>query len=115
MVIYGIRNCNTVKAALDWLNKHRIDYEFHDYKSKGITEDKLRGWIEQVGWEPLVNRKGTTWRKLAEAERRAITDQSAAVRLMMEKNSVIKRPLLEEQGKVVALGFDMDEYQKKLK
>lgn len=112
MTIYGIKNCNTVKSALDWLKKKKIEFEFHDYKSKGITEAKLKAWSKQVGWESLVNKRGTTWRQLDEATQKKITSEKAAIALMLEKTSVIKRPLIEENGKVLALGFDEAVYKK---
>ncbi|MCU0397486.1 MAG: ArsC family reductase [Cyclobacteriaceae bacterium] len=115
MIVYGIKNCNTVKSALEWLNKKQIEFEFHDYKSKGITEAKLRDWCKQVGWENLVNKRGTTWRQLDESVQRKITNEKAAISLMLEKTSVIRRPLIERNGKVLVLGFDEDEYRKKLK
>jgi Spx/MgsR family transcriptional regulator len=110
MIVYGIKNCNTVKTALDWLKKHKVDFEFHDYKSKGISEAKLKDWSRQVGWEALVNKRGTTWRQLDKAIQSSITGEKAAIALMNEKTSVIKRPLIEKNGKVVALGFDEKEY-----
>lgn len=115
MTVYGIRNCNTVKNALEWLDKHGVPYEFHDYKKKGITADVLKGWSKQVGWEALLNRKGLTWKQLPEGERARIQTEADAIRLMIEKTSIIKRPLLEANGKVVLLGFDEDAYAKKLK
>lgn len=112
MTVYGIKNCNTVKSALDWLKKSNLTVDFHDYKSKGISEAKLKDWSKQVGWEKLVNKKGTTWRQLDEATQAAVTNESAAIALMKEKTSVIKRPLIEKDGRVIALGFDELEYQK---
>ncbi|MBL7843266.1 MAG: ArsC family reductase [Cyclobacteriaceae bacterium] len=112
MIVYGIKNCNTVKSALEWLKKKRIEFEFHDYKSKGITEAKLKDWSKQVGWESLVNKRGTTWRQLDEATQKKITNEKAAIALMLEKTSVIKRPLIEENGKVLTLGFDEAMYKK---
>lgn len=112
MTVYGIKNCNTVKTALDWLKKNKIEFEFHDYKSKGITDAKLKEWSKQIGWEKLVNKKGTTWRQLEEDVKESITSEKAAVALMKEKTSVIKRPLIEKDGKVLALGFDEAEYKK---
>lgn len=112
MIVYGIKNCNTVKSALDWLKKHKVEFEFHDYKSKGITDAKLKAWSKQVGWESLVNKRGTTWRQLDEAVQKKVTNESAAVALMKDKTSVIKRPLIEKDGKVIALGFDEGEYAK---
>jgi arsenate reductase (glutaredoxin) len=115
MIVYGIKNCNTVKSALDWLKKKKVEFEFHDYKSKGITQAKLKDWSKQVGWESLVNKRGTTWRQLDEAVQKKITSEKAAIDLMMEKTSVIKRPLVEKNGKVLVLGFDEKEYQATLK
>lgn len=112
MIVYGIKNCNTVKSALDWLKKHKVEFEFHDYKSKGITDEKLKAWSKQVGWESLVNKRGTTWRQLDEAVQKKVTNETAAVALMKDKTSVIKRPLIEKDGKVIALGFDEGEYGK---
>jgi len=114
MIVYGIKNCNTVKAALDWLRKQRIEFEFYDYKAKGITEVKLKDWSQQVGWERLINKRGTTWRQLDEASQSRITSEKSAIQLMREKTSVIKRPLIEEDGKVVLLGFDEVDYRKAL-
>lgn len=114
MIIYGIKNCNTVKSAIDWLKKHTVEFEFHDYKKSGITKAKLAEWSKQVGWESLVNKRGTTWRQLDEAVQKKITSEKAAIDLMLEKTSVIKRPLIENKGKVILLGFGEVEYIKKL-
>ena len=114
MIVYGIKNCNTVKSAVEWLKKNKIEFEFHDYKKSGITASKLSDWSKQVGWESLVNKRGTTWRQLDEASQKKVTNEKSAIALMLEKNSVIKRPLIEENGKIVLLGFDEDEYTKKL-
>lgn len=114
MIVYGIKNCNTVKSAVDWLKKHRVEYEFHDYKARGITPARLKSWCSQVGWESLVNRKGTTWRQLEESVKRKITNQTSAIKLMMEKTSVIRRPLIEIDGRVIVVGFDADEYAEKI-
>jgi arsenate reductase len=114
MIVYGIKNCNTVKSAIDWLNKSKIKFEFHDYKKAGITETKLSEWCKQVGWESLVNKRGTTWRQLDEPIQKKVTNEKSATALMMEKTSVIKRPLIEKNGKVLLLGFDEAEYSKKL-
>jgi len=115
MIVYGIKNCSTVKSAIDWLNKNKVEFEFHDYKKSGITETKLNDWIKQVGWESLVNKRGTTWRQLDEAVQRKVVNEKSAITLMLEKTSVVKRPLIEEKGKVVLLGFDETEYKKVLK
>jgi arsenate reductase len=99
MTLYGIKNCNTVKNAINWLNSKKVSFEFHDYKSKGIT-----------GWENLVNKRGTTWRQLDDATQKKVISEKAAIALMLDKTSVIKRPLAEDNGKVVALGFDESVY-----
>ena len=112
MLVYGIKNCNTVKSALDWLKKNNVEFEFHDYKGKGITDAKLKSWSKQVGWESLVNKRGTTWRQLEEVVQKKITGEAAAINLMKDKTSVIKRPLIERDGKVIALGFDEAAYKK---
>ena len=113
--VYAIPNCNTVKKALDWLKAHKIAYEFHDYKKLGATSTLLTNWCKQVGWEALVNKKGATWRLLPPATQASVSTQKAAIALMIEKTSVIKRPLLEKDGKIIALGFDETEYKKALK
>ena len=115
MILYGIKNCNTVKSAIDWLIKNKIQFEFHDYKKSGITAAKLSAWCKQVGWERLVNTRGTTWRQLDESVQKKITNEKAAIALMLEKTSVIKRPLIEANDKVILLGFDEAEYKSKLK
>jgi arsenate reductase len=115
MTVYGIKNCNTVKSAIEWLNKNKVEFEFHDYKKTGITEAKLKEWIKQVGWESLVNKRGTTWRQLDEVVQKKVVNEKSAIALMIEKTSVIKRPLIEENNKVLLLGFDEADYLRVLK
>ena len=115
LTVYGIRNCNTVKSALSWLSENNIDFEFHDFKSKGIAEDKLKEWCTQVGWQKLVNTRGTTWRQLPPVIQQSVRSQSAAIILMKEKTSVIKRPVIESDDKIITLGFDVDAFEKKLR
>lgn len=115
LTVYGIKNCNTVKTALNWLRENEIDFEFHDYKSKGIDDYKLKEWCKQVGWESLVNKRGTTWRQLEDGAKANTKNEKSAIALMLEKTSVIKRPLIERNGKVIALGFDEAEYKNTLK
>jgi arsenate reductase (glutaredoxin) len=115
MIVYGIKNCDTVKKALTWLKANKITFQFHDYKTEGITAAKLKAWCEQVGWESLLNKKGTTWRKLDEATQASVTNESVAIRIMMSHTSIIKRPLMEEGNKVVVLGFDEGEYKNKIR
>ncbi|CAN5379941.1 ArsC family reductase [soil metagenome] len=108
MIVYGIKNCNTVKSAIEWLKKNKIAFEFHDYKKSGISEARLKEWSRQIGWEKLVNKRGTTWRQLDETTQANVKNESSAIKLMLEKTSVIKRPLIEQDGKVMAVGFDGD-------
>jgi len=114
MKVYGIKNCNTVKKAIDWLKNNGIDYEFQDFKKLGVSEDKLKSWEEEVSWERLVNKKGTTWRGLSESEKELVIDEKSANWLMQEKTSVIKRPVIESP-KGLIIGFDEKEYLEKLK
>ncbi|HTC01442.1 MAG TPA: ArsC family reductase [Ferruginibacter sp.] len=114
MTVYGIPNCDTVKKSLDWLKKNKIDYEFHDYKKSGITKAKLEAWSKKVGWEVLVNKKGTTWRKLTREDQEKVTTQSAAIKVMMENNSIIKRPVVEA-GEKLLVGFNETDFIKQLK
>ncbi|MCW3107731.1 MAG: ArsC family reductase [Segetibacter sp.] len=114
MKVYGIPNCNTVKKAIDWLISNDSEFEFHDYKKKGITIEKLQEWSKEVGWEKLVNKKGTTWRTLPAEQQKKVTNEKSAIELMMEKPSVIKRPVIEA-GRKLIVGFDEEEYQSDLK
>ena len=114
-IVYAIPNCNTVKKALDWLKANKINYTFHDYKKLGISTTQLNNWSKQVGWEALINKKGTTWKMLGPEVQATITNQKAAIALMAEKTSVIRRPLIEKEGKVITLGFDETEYKKEVK
>ena len=111
MKLYGIPNCNTVKKARDWLDAHGIAYEFHDFKKQGIDAATIAAWMQQYPWEKLVNRAGMTWRALSEDEKAAVKDNASASRLMQAKHSVIKRPVLESEGRILALGFDADQYR----
>jgi Spx/MgsR family transcriptional regulator len=110
MIVYGIKNCDTVKKALQWLKDKNIAFDFHDYKTKGISESKLKAWSKQVGWETLLNKKGTTWRQLDDSVKEKITNESKAIVLMQDKTSIIKRPLIEKDGKVLMVGFDEGKY-----
>jgi arsenate reductase (glutaredoxin) len=110
MIVYGIRNCDTVKKARAWLDENKIEYEFHDYKTSGIDEKQLCKWLKQVEWTKLVNRSGMTWRKLSDDQKAKIVDDDSAIALMLAQTSVIKRPLIEVDGKVKALGFSPEVY-----
>ncbi len=113
LILYGIKNCNTMKAAMYWLEQHDVPFDFHDYKVKGITIEKLDEWSEQVGWEALVNKRGTTWKQLEKHHQDGVVDQATAFALLKEKTSIIKRPLMEEDGKIIALGFEENVYSNK--
>ena len=113
MIVYGIKNCNTVKKALNWLDEHNIDYQFHDYKKSGITADKISDWQDQVSWELVIKKRGTTWRKLAAEIQESIVNPEAAKALMQEYTSLIKRPIIENEN-VILIGFDEKEYEDKL-
>lgn len=113
MIVYGIKNCNTVKKALDWLKENDLDFEFHDYKKSGISAEKIEEWQRKVSWETLINKRGTTWRKLTPERQASITDANAAKALMMEYTSLIKRPIIEN-ARAFLLGFDAEEYQQQL-
>ncbi len=115
MKLYGIPNCNTVKKARAWLAEHQANVQFHDFKKDGVDEALLESWLAQMPWEKLVNRAGMTWRNLDEQTKASVQNHASAVKLMMEKPSVIKRPVLVEDGKILALGFDEATYQKLLK
>lgn len=109
-VIYGIKNCDTMKKARAFLDHAGVAYDFHDYKTQGVSEAKLRSWAKEVGWEKLLNRAGTTFRKLPEADREGLTE-AKAIALMLAQPSMIKRPVLETGGRIL-VGFKPDEYAK---
>ena len=105
ITLYGIPNCDSVKKARAWLAEHGIDYAFHDFKKHGLPAQQLAFWSEAVGWDKLLNRKGTTWRKLDEAAQAAAVDAGSAQALMLANPSVIKRPVVD-WGDAVTVGFD---------
>ena len=108
VTIYGIRNCETMKKARAWLAEHDVAADFHDYKTAGIDRSRLEGWAKAVGWEALLNRAGTTFRKLPEADKAGI-DEKKAIALMLAQPSMIKRPVLEI-GDRILVGFKPDVY-----
>lgn len=110
--LYGIPNCDTMKKARAWLEEQALDFQFHDYKKVGVDASTLQAWVKQVGWEVLVNRRGTTWRKLAETDRETL-NQASAIGLMQANPSLIKRPVLDT-GSQLLVGFDPIEWQQKL-
>lgn len=104
--LYGIRNCDTVKKARAWLDAAGVAYDFHDYKTAGVDPDRLRGWVDRLGWETLLNRVGTTFRKLPDADKAGL-DAERAMALMRAQPSMIKRPVVE-QGETLLVGFRPD-------
>lgn len=112
ITLYGIKNCDTMKKARVWLDDHGVSYVFHDYATQGIDRTRLQAWCEQVGWEVLLNRAGTTFRKLPPAKKVDL-DQAAAIELMVAQPSMVKRPVLE-QGKRLLVGFKPEVYGREL-
>lgn len=112
MKLYGIANCSTVKKARDWLAQHDIAIEFHDFKKHGLDAETAQNWLKQDAWNKLVNRSGLTWRALPDERKQQVCDGASAAQLMLEKTSVIKRPLLEQNGKLLHVGFDAAAYSK---
>jgi len=113
IVIYGIKNCDTMKKARAWLDKSGVTYSFHDYKTAGIDRARLERWSKEVGWEKLLNRAGTTFRKLPDADKENLTE-AKAISLMLEQPSAIKRPVLD-LGKKRVVGFSPDIYKAEVK
>ena len=111
ITIYGIKACDTMKKARAWLDAHGVGYAFHDYKAAGIDRERLEQWAAKVGWELLLNRSGTTFRKLPDADKTDI-DQEKAIGLMLAQPSMIKRPVLDIDGKLL-VGFKPDAYRAK--
>ena len=113
VTIYGIKNCDTMKKARAWLEQHRVAYDFHDYKSAGIERERLERWSKKAGWETLLNRAGTTFRKLPEKDREGLTEKKA-IALMLAQPSMIKRPVLDVGGDLL-VGFKPAEYEAALR
>ncbi len=112
LTLYGIPNCNTMKKARAWLDSQALPYRFHDYKKAGVDPQLLKAWSDQLGWEALINRRGTTWRRLPQAERENLSLESALL-LMQANPSVIKRPILA-RADLLLLGFDEDHWRNHL-
>jgi len=106
--LYGIPNCDTIKKARKWLKDNGIDYEFHDYKKQGVPEKELRAWVKKLGYGVLLNKRGTTWRKLDDETKDSV-DERSAIQIMLENPSIIKRPVLVK-NKTILVGFKVDEY-----
>ncbi len=110
LAIYGIKNCNSVKKALDWLSARNVPYLFHDFKKVGADTVLLTKWANEIGWETLLNKKGTTWRRLSPEIQQAVVDSQSAVALMTENTSLIKRPVIEHPTGII-VGFNEDRYE----
>jgi arsenate reductase len=113
ITIYGIKNCDTMKKARAWLDGHGVAYEFHDYKVAGASREKLKAWCDELGWETLLNRAGTTFRKLPDAEKEGLNERKALA-LMLAQPSMIKRPVLDIGGKLL-VGFKPEIYASEMK
>lgn len=114
VAVYGIPNCDTTKKALNWFKENKVAFAFHDYKQEGISKAKLEAWCKKIGWETLFNKRSTTWRELSEAEQKKVIDQTTAIKIMLEHNSIIKRPVIEIGEKLI-IGFNETEIIKHLK
>lgn len=114
ITLYGIPNCDTVKKARTWLDQAGLSYRFHDFKKAGLDAEAIGAWLQQVSWETLINKKGTTWRGLSDETKASVTDTDSATTLMLAQTSVIKRPVLCV-GDQVLVGFDAALYEKTLK
>lgn len=110
ITVYGIPNCDTTKKALQWLTKNNVVFTFHDYKKEGISKQKLDEWCNKAGWAIVFNKRSTTWRELPEAEQKKAITQPAAIKVMIQNNSIIKRPILEFGSKLL-VGFKEIEYK----
>lgn len=114
IILYGIPNCDTTKKAMAWLTDKKISFSFHDYKQSGISKQKLEEWCSKSGLETIFNKRSTTWKELPASEQAKATSKAAAIKIMMENNSIIKRPVLEN-GKDLLVGFKEEQYRKSLK
>ena len=110
VTIYGIKNCDTMKKARAWLDKHGVAYAFHDYKTAGIDRERLERWQKKASWETLLNRAGTTFRKLPDKDKAGL-DAAKAIKLMLDQPSMIKRPVLDLGGGKLLVGFNPDSYK----
>jgi Spx/MgsR family transcriptional regulator len=115
ITVYGISNCDTVKKARAWLTERGLAHEFHDFKKRGVPADRLASWAQAVGWEKLLNRQGTTWRKLDATTQAGVTDSKSARALMLAQPSVIKRPVVQWPDGGISVGFDADDWARRIK
>jgi len=113
ITLYGISNCDTVKRARAWLADHGREVAFHDFKKSGVPADRLDAWVAAAGWERVLNRQGTTWRKLDDALKAEVVDAASAQRVMREQPSVIKRPVVEWADGAITVGFDSADWARR--
>ena len=111
--MYGISNCDTVKKAIAWLNKNKISFTFHDYKKEGITTAKLKEWCNKKSWEIIFNKRSSTWKEVMKANEGLVINPAEAINIMQQHTSIIKRPVVEVNGKII-VGYDEKEYIQKL-
>jgi len=113
--VYGIPNCNSVKKAITWLKENNREFEFHDFKKEGVNADQLKSWSAAFGWEQVLNKKGTTWKKLTPEQQSAVVDEASAAAVMIAAPSMIKRPVILNDDKPVLLGYDEERYAQSIK
>lgn len=111
LTIYGISNCDTVRKALKWLDKKGLSYTFYDYKAQGLSNAQLETWMQQKDWTEILNTRSTTWRELPQALKDSVVDAQSAIVVIPENFSMIKRPLVEQDGKIILLGFDEKQWE----
>ena len=117
--VYGIKNCNTVKKSLNWLSDHSCEYEFFDVKKGVLNKNLIDGWIDSMKdnytWENLVNKSGTTWKQLNDENKNAVVTPDDAISIILSKPTIMKRPVITKKGKLIAIGFDVNLYEEKIK
>lgn len=110
LTLYGIKNCDTVKKARHWLEDHGVEYQFHDFHQDGLDKKLLSNWVEQLGWEAVVNKRSTTWRNLSDKDKELSSNQQA-IKLLLANPTLIKRPITQS-SKILLVGFKEEEYKK---
>lgn len=110
LIVYGIPNCDSVKKARTWLVEHGMNATFHDFKKQGVPAPELKTWLAELGWETVLNRKGTTWRKLDAAVQADVTDSASAEKVMLEQASIIKRPVIRWPSGKLTVGYTPDRW-----
>lgn len=114
LTVYGISNCDTVRKALKWLDNKGVSYTFVDYKAQGLPAEQLETWMQQRDWKEILNLRSTTWRELPQALKDSVVDAQSAAKVIPENYSMIKRPLVESDGKIILLGFDQKQWEASL-